>query len=307
MTAESQGIGRWWTYQRERFPIVAHGVLIMAFSLCAVCFSALLRGADHFPAWQVIAVAFCSSFISFLHLRLADEFKDFDEDSRYRPYRPVPRGLVSLRELGVVWVITGLLQMLLAFWLNPRLAPLLLITWIYLALMSREFFCKAWLKAHPFTYMWTHMFIMPLIDFYATACDWLPTNGRAPSGLMWFVLVSFLNGFIIEIGRKIRAPKDEEKGVETYSFLWGRAKAVQGWLLAMSLTGAAAIVAASQIRFAMPVLAVLGTLLVVAAVIGVRFVGSPRNGKPFEILSGLWTLCLYLMLGAVPMVGRMLQ
>jgi Ca2+/Na+ antiporter len=307
MNPDPTGVARWWVYQRERFPIVAHGVLIMAFSLCAVCFSALLRGADRFPAWQVIAVAFCSSFISFLHLRLADEFKDFDEDSRYRSYRAVPRGLVSLRELGVVWVMTGLLQMGLALWLNPRLAPLLLITWVYLALMSREFFCKAWLKAHPFTYMWTHMFIMPLIDFYATACDWLTTDGRAPSGLMWFVLVSFLNGFIIEIGRKIRAPKDEENGVETYSFLWGRGKAVQAWLLAMSLTGAAAIVAASQIRFAVPVLVVLGALLIAAAIIGVRFLRSPRNGKAFELLSGLWTLCLYLMLGVVPMVGRLLQ
>ena len=38
-----------------------------------------------------------------LQLRLADEFKDFEEDSRYRPYRPVPRGLVSLRDLAWVW------------------------------------------------------------------------------------------------------------------------------------------------------------------------------------------------------------
>jgi 4-hydroxybenzoate polyprenyltransferase len=254
-----------------------------------------------------MVVAFCSSFFSFLHLRLADEFKDYEDDAAFRPYRPVPRGLVSLRDLGVVWVITALLQMALALWLDPRLAPLLLVTWVYLALMSREFFCKAWLKAHPFTYMWTHMFIMPLIDFYATACDWLTTDGRAPHGLMWFVLVSFLNGFIIEIGRKIRAPKDEEKGVETYSVLWGRAKAVQRWLLAMSLTGAAAIVAASQIRFAVPVLVVMGALLVISTVIGLRFLQAPKSGKAFEILSGLWTLCLYLMLGVVPMVGRLLQ
>src|SRR5690349_17994313 len=82
MTPDPRGIGRWWVYQRERFPVVAHGVLILAFSLCAVCFSALLRGADHLPAWPVIVVAFCSSFFSFLHLRLADEFKDSDEDAR---------------------------------------------------------------------------------------------------------------------------------------------------------------------------------------------------------------------------------
>jgi 4-hydroxybenzoate polyprenyltransferase len=304
MTPDPRGMARWWVYQRERFPVVAHGVLILAFSLCAVCFSALLRGANHFPAWPVIVVAFCSSFFSFLHLRLADEFKDYDEDARYRPYRPVPRGLVSLRELGVVWVITGLLQMALALWLNPRLAPLLLVTWVYLALMSREFFCKAWLKAHPFTYMWTHMFIMPLIDFYATACDWMTTTGRAPQGLLWFVLVSFLNGFIIEIGRKIRAPEHEETGVETYSVLWGRAKAVRAWIFAMSLTAAAALMAAWQIRFVVPVVVVLGSILAAAIFVGVKFLRAPKNGKIFETLSGLWTLGLYLMLGVVPMVVR---
>jgi 4-hydroxybenzoate polyprenyltransferase len=201
MTADPRGLARWWVYQRERFPLVAHGILILAFSLCAVCFSALRRGAAGFPAWPVIVVAFVSSLISFLHLRLADEFKDYEEDARYRPYRPVPRGLVSLRELGMVWAGTGVLQLLLALRLDVRLAPILLGTWIYLALMSREFFCKTWLKAHPFTYMWSHMFIMPLIDFYATACDWMTATGRPPAGLFWFVLVSFLNGFVIEIGR----------------------------------------------------------------------------------------------------------
>jgi hypothetical protein len=304
MTPDPRGAARWWVYQRERFPIVAHGVLILAFSLCAVCFSALLRGADRFPVWPVIVVAFASSFFSFLHLRLADEFKDYEEDARYRPYRAVPRGLVSLRELGFVWILTGVAQLALALWLDPRLAPLLLLTWAYLGLMSREFFCKAWLKAHPFTYMWTHMFIMPLIDFYATACDWMTTSGRPPTGLMWFVLVSFLNGFVIEIGRKIRAPQDEETGVETYSFLWGRPKAVGAWLLALTLTGSAAVVAAWQIRFVVPVLVVMGLLLAAAIGLGLFFLRSSRNGKPFETLSGVWTLGLYLMLGVVPMLGR---
>ncbi len=293
---------RWNTYQKERFPLIAHGPLILAFSMCAVCFSALLRGANVFPSFPVIAVAFGSSLISFLHLRLADEFKDFEEDSKYRPYRAVPRGLVSLRELGTLWVLTALVQLGLAAWLDLRLVPVLLITWLYLGLMSREFFCRRWLKAHPFTYMWSHMFIMPLIDFYATACDWLTANGSIPPGLFWFVIVSFLNGFVIEIGRKIRSPKDEETGVETYSVLWGRQKAVAAWLFVMALTATGGVMAASLIGFAIPVLAVLGGIFILSIGFAISFLKSPRNGKPFEILSGVWTLCLYLMLGVVPMV-----
>jgi len=306
MLALETGVRRFWTYQQERFPILAHGPLILAFSLCAVCFSSLLRGAERFPAWPVIAVAFLSSFFSFLHLRLADEFKDFEEDSRYRAYRAVPRGVVTLRELGFLWVLTGILQLALALSLSIWLVPLLLLIWVYVGLMSHEFFCRSWLKTHPFTYMWTHMFIMPLIDFYATACDWMIASGRPPSGLYWFVLVSFLNGFIIEIGRKIRAPADEEIGVETYSVLWGRSGAVNAWLFAMALTGVSALIAVNKIGFLVPVAIVLGSLFTGSVFIALRFLRTPRNGKAFEILSGIWTLSLYLFLGVIPLGWRLL-
>ena len=171
---------RWWIYQRERFPILAHTPVIAAFSLSAVCYSALLRGAHHIPGWKPCLVAFASSFLFFLQLRLADEFKDFEEDSRYRPYRAVPRGLVSLRDLEKVWVGCIVIQLALALWLSPRLIVLLLLTWTYLALMSKEFFARRWLKARPITYMVTHMAIMPLVDLYTTSCDWVPTGAARP-------------------------------------------------------------------------------------------------------------------------------
>src|SRR6266571_4886269 len=104
---------RWWVYQRERFPVLGHGPLIAAFSFSAVCFSALLRRQSELPPVRTCLVAFGTAFLFFLQLRIADEFKDFEEDSRYRPYRAVPRGLVSLRELGVLGVIAAVIQFLL--------------------------------------------------------------------------------------------------------------------------------------------------------------------------------------------------
>ena len=214
--------------------------------------------------------------------------------------------MVTLRELGILWVLTGILQLALALSLSIWLVPLLLLIWVYVGLMSHEFFCRSWLKAHPFTYMWTHMFVMPLIDFYATACDWMIASGRPPSGLYWFVLVSFLNGFIIEIGRKIRAPADEEIGVETYSVLWGRSGAVNAWLLAMVLTGVSALIAANKVGFLVPVAIVLGSLFAGSIFIAFRFLRTLTNGKTFEILSGIWTLSLYLFLGVIPLGWRLL-
>ncbi len=297
-------MNKWWTYQRERFPVLAHGLLIAAFSFSGVSYSALLRGARTAPPAISCLVAFGTSFLFFLELRIADEFKDFEEDSRWRPYRPVPRGLVTLRELGWAGGIAGFLQLVLALLLRPRLAGLLLVTWTYLAFMSKEFFVRDWLKARPFTYLWTHMLIMPLIDFYATACDWLASGRSAPPGLFWFLIVSFFNGVVIEIGRKIRAPEDEEPGVQTYSVIWGRRNAVCAWLFALAITAASAGVAAAHIHFLAPVLCLLGLIVACAVINGTLFLRRPvaKAGKRFEAISGLWTLSLYLILGAIPMV-----
>jgi hypothetical protein len=296
------GPARWWIYQQERFPILAHGPVVAAFSFSGVCYSLLLRGSPGAPPLRGVLTAFFTSLLFFLQLRIADEFKDFDEDSRYRPYRAVPRGLVRLGELGVVGVCAGLVQLALAFWLRPSMVWLLLPVWLYLALMCREFFVRRWLKAHPFTYMWSHMLIMPLIDLYVTSCDWRAAGAKAPDGLIWFLLVSFFNGIVIEIGRKLRALEDEEPGVETYTALWGLSTAVSAWLAALSLTALFAALAAARIGFLAPVGCLLALLLATAALAAVRFLRRPisQTAKSFELFSGVWTLLMYLSLGAVP-------
>jgi 4-hydroxybenzoate polyprenyltransferase len=298
---------RGWIYQRERFPLLAHGPLILAFSFSAACFSRQLRGGHAWPAPSSLAVAFLTCLLFFLGLRIADEFKDQEDDARYRPYRPVPRGLVTLRQLGWVGAGAGLIQFALALWLAPPLLVLLLAGWAYLALMSVEFFARQWLKARPITYLWSHMFIMPLVDLYATACDWVPAGLRLPPpGLPWFLVASFFNGVVVELGRKIRAPTEEETGVQTYSFLWGRRRAVLAWLAMMSTTGGCAALAAARIQFVRPVAAATGTVLLLSAVAGAGFLRHPNpgTGKRFELLSGLWTLVLYLSLGPVPLAWR---
>jgi 4-hydroxybenzoate polyprenyltransferase len=298
---------RWWIYQRERFPVMVHSPVILAFSLSAVSFSALLRGASVLPGWKPCVVAFATSFLTFLQLRLADEFKDFDEDSQFRPYRPVPRGLIHLRELGWLWVGCMAIQLVLALWLAPRLVILLGATWLYLGLMSKEFFVKRWLKARPILYMVSHMAIMPLVDLYATACDWAPLgNARPPRGLLWFLVVSLFNGMVIEIGRKIRSPQDEETGVETYSFLWGRGKAVVVWVALMTVTGAFAVVAARHIAFQAQAAIGLGAWIVLAAALGAAFLKQRKTGggKYLESMAGVWSLVLYLSLGIIPLALR---
>lgn len=293
---------RLWIYQRERFPLAAHTPLILAFSFCAASFSARLR-LQSWPEWQAVAVAFASCLIFFLQLRIADEFKDAEDDARWRPYRAVPRGLVQLKELAYLFGIGALGQLILALSWSLPLAIILLITWTYLAAMSVEFGARRWLKAHPITYLWTHMLIMPLIDLYATASDWsVGANPFPPAGLFFFLAASFFNGIVIEIGRKIRVPSQEEEGVETYSRLWGCKKAGIVWWCCLVATAICGSLAAKEAFAFQPVALVLTALALVLTVFVYIFTRqqSAKQAKMFEAAAALWTLCLYLSLGVLP-------
>ena len=291
---------KWWTYQKERFPLHQHGPLVLAFSSCAVCYSAMLTGES--PAVWSFVVAFVSSLLFFLQLRIADEFKDAEEDALYRPYRAVPRGLISLRDLGVVFVLSAVTQLVLALTYVPSLAIVLILAWTYLALMSVEFFARDWLKSRPITYLWTHMLIMPRVDFYATACHWIPSGQKPWAGLLCFLAASFFNGLVIEIGRKLRQPSGEEDGVPTYSKLWGLHNASWVWFGSLCLTTGFAIAASSIIHFTLPVVITLTPLLIFALNLVIQ--SHKTSQKRFENLSGIWTLCLYLILGVIPFLAQ---
>jgi 4-hydroxybenzoate polyprenyltransferase len=293
-------VRRWWAYQRERFPVRAHGVLIAAFSLSAVGYASLLQGRPELPVPAAV-VAFVSSFLFFLQLRVADEFKDFEEDCRYRPDRPVPRGLVSLKELGLVAALAAIVQLALAVWLDPRLLLPLMAAWAYLGLMTVEFFAPARLRVQSALYLATHLVILPLVALYATACVWVPA-GQIPPGLGWFLGASYGTGAVLEVGRKVRAPEDERPGVGSYTAHWGRPGAMRVWLVALMLTGGCAAVAAWHVGFLLPVAGVLVALLVTAAGIAGRFLRAPDTGgaKRVEAFSGVWTLLVYVSVGIAP-------
>jgi 4-hydroxybenzoate polyprenyltransferase len=302
--SSASAVARWDAYQRERFPLAAHAPLVAAFSASAVCFSSLLRGHAATPSPAALVVAFVTSLLFFLQLRIADEFKDAEDDARFRPYRPVPRGLVTLRELAWLGGGAGVVQLGLALWLEASLVWLLVPAWTCLVLMTREFFVPGWLRTRPLVYMTSHMLILPLVDLYATACDWRVAGERsAPGGLFWFLAVSYLNGIVIEIGRKTRAPADEEYGVETYSTMWGVQGAAHAWMFAVLLTGAAAWEASTRIGTGAPTLLMLSVLVAACAIVAWRFATSARRGagRSIEVMAGVWTVLMYIGLGAAPL------
>ena len=317
-------IKRVWIYQKERFPLVKHGLLIAIFSGAAVGYGANLIHTR--PALTSAFVAFFSTLAFFWQMRVADEFKDLADDTQYRPYRPVPRGLVSLRELAILGLMSAMVQAGLALWLAPSLLGLLVSIWAYFGLMCKEFFVRQWLRAHPVAYVLSHMVIVPLIGAYAVAAQTVPTAGIVFAwGMLPFLLTCFCNGLVIELGRKIRLPAGEELGVETYSALWGLPRAIRLWLGAVGLTAIFSLGAAWSIN----TLAIVAPI--VSALLGwISFKTWPWLGQvatvqppsppapnprpqgersvekrhkthdPLDTPTAMWTLGIYLSLGWLP-------
>ena len=223
-----------WTYQKERFPLAKTGPLLAVFSAASICVSAELSDRP-LPGWGAFAAGFAVAMLIFFQMRVCDEYKDLEDDRRYRPDRPIPRGLVSLRLIIGLGLASLPLAVLVVWLWHPPLLWLLALVWLWLAAMTAEFGAPAWLKARPVLYLLSHMMIMPLIDLLLTGMEWMPASSVS-DGLILFLALSFVNGCVLEIGRKLWAPENEIDGVDTYSRLWGprRAAAIWAGLVALS-------------------------------------------------------------------------
>ena len=206
----------------ERFPLLPYGALTLLFTVSGMSASFALRNAA--PGdfdWPMLLAAAIVVFISFYQLRVCDEHKDYVDDCRFSPDRPVQRGLISRRELSGIAIGLGLVQIILVASMGGAMMPYLVAIYIYGFLMAREFFVSAWLRKHPIVYLFSHMCILIFTDLFICASDFAGPGHRYDERLIWFFVASFACGLLIELGRKIKSPAQEKSGVETYSQLFG--------------------------------------------------------------------------------------
>ncbi|MDQ6761178.1 MAG: UbiA family prenyltransferase, partial [Bacteroidota bacterium] len=237
--------------------------------------------------------ATCQKNHSFCPLRrIFDEFKDAEDDAKYRSELPVPRGLVSLHELKWLAIMVAAMQLIVNVFFFPKMLIIYFIVIGYLLLMGKEFFVSAWLKKHQLWYVTSHMFIIPLVDIYASGLDWKVENVQPPSSLLFFFAVSYMNGIVLEIGRKIRIPEKESEGVLTYSSMLGANKATKLWILILLVTLALSIAASVFAGYGLVAFIVLGSVFIVCSSPAFIFLKnkSQRVSKYIEYASALWTI-----------------
>ena len=300
----AQFLSKWNIYQKVRFPIVTHGILILAFSFSAVSYALLSNGENEFISISVFLPGFVIVLTIFLLLRIADEFKDADDDKKYRPELPVPSGLISLSELKFLAISIILFQIVIQLLFIPHMFWLYIMVMLYLALMTKEFFVEQWLRKNQFWYVTSHMLIIPLVDLYASALYWNQTGISAPTTLIFFFIVSFFNGIVLEIGRKIKAPEQEREGVQTYSFLLGADRATQLWLFTLMITCVCAVLAIYYSTAQISSIVILLLFWFIISIVGLRFLKRKTiaGSKTIELASGVWALSMYILLGGFPML-----
>ena len=299
---------RFFIYQKERFPFAVHALLVASFSFSAISYSRICRGVEGFVSWDRYFLGIFTTISLFFLVRIFDEFKDASDDASFRKELPVPRGLISLRELAILGVLTVVLQIAVNLYFFPQMLLLYFLVIAYLLIMAKEFFISSWLKKHQFWYITSHMFIIPLIDIYASGLDWLLEGAKAPSGLLFFFGVSYMNGIVLEVGRKLRVPGKEQEGVLTYTSMLGKNKAVMLWIGILLITLLLSIAASAFAGYGIAATYILGTIFIVCSLPAILFLFSETEkiSKMIELSSVLWTIAMYLTLGGIPMIFKLI-
>jgi len=294
---------RLWVYQKERFPLGQTAVLVGFFTAATLSVSAQLAGRPLPTIWTFLAV-WIGVLVIFFQMRACDEYKDLETDKRYRPERPIPRGLVTLKTIIVIAIFAGFLAIAATTAVSTALLLPLALVWFWLFVMTKEFWVPEWLISKPFLYLVSHMAIMPIIDLYISGAEWIEHGQHPPSGLWIFLVLSFLNGCVLEFGRKIWTPANERDGVETYSKLLGPVKAVWAWTGFCALAAVFLIIVAAKLGamlwVGIPAILTLLYVLFTAQ----KFAGNPTDAvqKKIETLAGLWVVMCYGLAGFMPLL-----
>ncbi len=302
----SSFLKRFYIYQKERFSFLGHGLIVTSFSFSAISYSRICRGATGFINTNIFIAGIFITISLFFLVRIFDEFKDADDDAKFRSDLPVPRGLISLLELGSIAVIIIIFQIIVILLFFSQMIVFYLIVMFYLLLMGKEFFIPDWLKRHRFWYVTSHMFIIPLVDMYASGLDWKLSNVNPPKGLIFFFAVSYMNGVVLEIGRKIRIPQNESEGVLTYSALLGVNKATYLWIFILIITLILSIIASAFAGYGRIIFIILTGCFFLCSFPAFAFLfkKSKKLSKTIEYASALWTIAMYLTLGGGPIISK---
>ena len=217
----------------ERFPL-AHAIAFFSLYLTAAAVArySASEAPVNFNLLDILACLLALSY--FLVLRVFDEHKDYELDCMNHPQRVLQSGMITLKHLKGLALVSIIAQLLFSLWLDQGVAHVSMawgIAFVWTCLMGVEFFCGEWLEKRLTLYAFSHMLVTPMIMWWLAQLAAPSVNLTTP--ILFMLCFAFVGGFAAEIVRKTRGPEEERETVDSYSKIFG----TQGsaWVVAVLL------------------------------------------------------------------------
>lgn len=210
---------RYWQYLSERFHPAQFTLL--AVLIGGVLLLGSVGDVSKLPDLSSMLTASVALFLFLLRLRIFDEFKDHAHDMLHYPERPLPRGLVSKRELRLLLLLVWGGELICVFIGGYGVAAVYGIALAYSLLMYKEFFLRSWLRERFTLYVVSHeLLVIPLYCYIASFAVPATVDLYSPR-LVALIMFSGAQLFLLEVTRKVRTAEHEVASRDTYTAQYG--------------------------------------------------------------------------------------
>ena len=286
----------WWQFTKERFEPASHLTMIVVFIFAHIL---VVNATESIFATSLNDIAMLIGVVAFYYkLRLYDEVKDYELDVVINKTRPLPRGLLTHKDMytGMCACIAIELITFGSMGLNSLISMSVAI--LYSLLMYKEFFIREKIRPYLTTYALSHTIVTSILSFaiFSFLTQESLLKLMTNSTLVSFAMANWLLFNIFEFGRKTFASSEERVNVDTYSSLFGRTGAVVlvvsqaliAHFLSLSLKG-------SNQAF---LLWSSGLLLLTLGALSLRYIITDKESaaKHYRLFSSIYIVVFYLLL-----------
>ena len=200
-------------YQKERFPIVVLGLSFLPAILSSG--AAVSQEAE----FKFVLIALIVSIAYLLHVRVVDEFRDYEHDLLHHKERPVSTGVISLKELKVIDWLAVIAVLLASLYSSANALLITVVMLLYSYFARKEFFLGLQFRKHFYLYNAVNLIQMLLLQVLVY------TLANPSFSFTALVTVHFLftttGTIIFEFLRKVKSPGDDGTGKDTYTWFLG--------------------------------------------------------------------------------------
>lgn len=286
----------WCQFTKERFEPWSHMIMILVFIFAHILVVNPVKTIFATSLNDIFLLIGVTAF--YFKLRLYDEVKDYELDVVINKNRPLPRGLLTHKDMYRGMVVCILVELVCFSIMGLQSVLTMTMAIIYSLLMYKEFFIAEKIRPYLTTYALVHTIVTTLLSF--AIFSFLTQESvfeiiKEPT-LVSFAFANWLLFNIFEFGRKTFASAEERENVDTYSSLFGRVGAV---ILVVSQAGIAHFLAltlkGSNQAF---LLWGFGILLLTLGALSVNYIisNNAKAAKRYRTFSSIYIIAFYLIL-----------